>query len=61
MTYVLVVWYITHMHVFEMHPQHEGGGIYQTLEQCVAVGETLTAMEKHYRHRYVRYVCEMQL
>ena len=62
MTYVLVVWVITHMHVFEMHPQsgHEGAAFFISLQECTEAGEMLTLMEHHY-HRFIRYRCEIQV
>ncbi len=58
MTYVLVVWYITHMHVVEMHPRTKGAEFYPNLQACVAVGEAVTNM---FRKRHAQYRCEIQV
>ena len=53
MKYVLAIWFITHMHVFELHPKHPGAEFYSSFEHCQEAGEAITSMLKHARYRCV--------
>lgn len=52
MTYVLVVWAITHMHVFAVKPPHPGADLYDNLKHCELMGEAIVDLWPRHNARF---------
>ena len=58
MTYVLLVWAVFHMHVFELHPKKAGSEFFPSFSECSMAGEWITEI---YHSHHARYRCELNL